>query len=160
VIHTISHRKAKKKLPKEIQKRVEEWKFTTGAAVLCLVAYSDGQDVRTFQLVHPSPLMLQSTHAFSSIESPPVVRHSFTTSCSDWKAGTYELFRDWAGKQFGVKELDTDDEAEVPVDMQKAKDIAFEKNDNGDFVLPPKIQFNRVKQKQRVIRGFIGALYR
>jgi hypothetical protein len=48
------------------------------------------------------------------------------------------LFRDWTGKQFGVKELDTDNEVDVSVDMQKAKDLAFQKNNDGDIMLPLK----------------------
>jgi hypothetical protein len=42
-------RNATTKLPTEIRKKVEEWKFSSGVQVLCLVAYSDGQDVQTFQ---------------------------------------------------------------------------------------------------------------
>jgi hypothetical protein len=42
-------RMAKKKLPKEVKKKVDEWKHTSGALVMCLVAYSDGQDVHAFQ---------------------------------------------------------------------------------------------------------------
>jgi hypothetical protein len=42
-------RKAKKKLPGEVKKKLEEWKFSSGALVLCLVAYSDGQQVNTFE---------------------------------------------------------------------------------------------------------------
>jgi hypothetical protein len=42
-------RNARSKLPKEIRKKVEEWKFSSGVQVLCLVAYSDGQDVQTLQ---------------------------------------------------------------------------------------------------------------
>jgi hypothetical protein len=42
-------RNARTKLPKEIRKKVEEWKFSSGVQVLCLVAYSDGQDVQTLQ---------------------------------------------------------------------------------------------------------------
>ena len=45
-------RMAKGKLPKEIQKKVDEWKFSSGALVMCLVAYSDGNDVQAFQYVH------------------------------------------------------------------------------------------------------------
>lgn len=48
---------AKKKLPKYIKKKIEEWKFRSGALVLCLVAYPDGQDVQTFQFVYISYLM-------------------------------------------------------------------------------------------------------
>jgi hypothetical protein len=44
-----SLRRAKKKLPGEVKKKVEEWKFSSGAVVMCLVAYSDGQDVHSFQ---------------------------------------------------------------------------------------------------------------
>ena len=44
-------RMAKKKLPAEVKKKVEEWKFSRGALVMCLVAYSDGHDVQTFQSV-------------------------------------------------------------------------------------------------------------
>jgi hypothetical protein len=39
---------AKKKLPTEVKKKVEEWKFSSGALVMCLVAYSDGNDIQTF----------------------------------------------------------------------------------------------------------------
>jgi hypothetical protein len=42
-------RSAKKRLPKELKKKVEEWKFSSGALVMCLVAYSDGQEVQAFQ---------------------------------------------------------------------------------------------------------------
>jgi len=42
-------RMAKKKLPTEVKKKVEDWKFSSGALVMCLVAYSDGHDVQTFQ---------------------------------------------------------------------------------------------------------------
>lgn len=49
LIYDDSLRTAKKKLPKEVKKRVEEWKFSSGALVMCLVAYSDGTDVQAFQ---------------------------------------------------------------------------------------------------------------
>ena len=42
-------RRAKTKLPGEIQKQLKEWKFASGALVMCLVAYSDGKDVQGFQ---------------------------------------------------------------------------------------------------------------
>jgi hypothetical protein len=42
----------KGKLPKHIQKKVEEWKFQSGALVMCLVAYSDGTDIHSFQFVN------------------------------------------------------------------------------------------------------------
>lgn len=43
------YRRAKKKLPKEIKDMVEKWKFSSGAAIICLVAYKDGDDVQSFQ---------------------------------------------------------------------------------------------------------------
>jgi len=48
---------AKTKLPKHIKKKIDEWKFRSGALVLCLVAYRNGQDVQTFQCVYISHLM-------------------------------------------------------------------------------------------------------
>jgi hypothetical protein len=45
----ISFRRARKKLPKDIKKEVEKWKKSSGALVTCLVSYSDGTDVNTFQ---------------------------------------------------------------------------------------------------------------
>jgi hypothetical protein len=47
----ISFRKAKTKLPKEIKMKVDEWKFGAGVLMMCLVAYSDGDDVHSFQYV-------------------------------------------------------------------------------------------------------------
>ena len=97
---------------------------------------------------------------FSSVESSPVVGNPFTSSCSDWRDGTYENFKDWAVRQFGIEDLESDDEAEVPVHMQKAKDIAFERNKKGDLILPHMSDFKTIRQKQRVVRGYIGAVYR
>lgn len=62
-------------------------------------------------------------------------------------------------KQFGVKEFDSDDNTEVAVNFQKAKDIEFEKNARGEYVLPPMVKYKTVRQKQRVVRGYIGAVY-
>ena len=87
-------------------------------------------------------------------------RNSFTNSCGDWRDGTYENFKEWSARQFQVKDLELDDEAEVPVDAQKAKDIEFERNKRGDYVLPPMGNFKTIKQRQRVVRGYIGAVYR
>lgn len=89
-----------------------------------------------------------------------MVGNSFTNSCKEWRDGTYENFKQWAVKQFDVQEPDSDDGAEVPVDMQKAKDIVFEKNGRGVLILPPKDDHNTTKQRQRVVRGYIGAVYR
>lgn len=72
----------------------------------------------------------------------------------------YENFKDWSVRQFGLKEMESGDEVEVPVHFQKAKDIVFEKNRRGEFVLPPMQNFRKIKEKQRVIRGYVGAVYR
>jgi hypothetical protein len=53
--------------------------------------------------------------------------------------------------------LETDDEAEVPIRKQKAKSLTFEKNESGEFILPEKAGV--VKDRQRMIRGYIGAVY-
>ena len=45
-------REAKGKLPKEMKKKVEEWKFEGRALVMCMVAYLDGKNVQSFQLVY------------------------------------------------------------------------------------------------------------
>ena len=50
-------RRAKTKLPKDIRKKVEEWKFSSGALVMCLVAYSNGENVDTFQSVFLSRII-------------------------------------------------------------------------------------------------------
>jgi hypothetical protein len=66
---------------------------------------------------------------------------------------------DWSLKQFGLKEPDSDDNGEVAVHLQKAKDLKFEINKRGHFILPPLDNFKTVRQKQRVVRGYIGAVY-
>ena len=43
---------AKTKLPKDIKKKIEEWKFASGALVMCLVAYHDGNHVQSMLLVN------------------------------------------------------------------------------------------------------------
>ena len=117
----------KKKLPNDIKKKVEEWKFDSGALVLCLVAYPEGR-----MFGHSSLYIFLSlsfiSHRLLSIQSTPIVRNSFTNSYNNWKEGTYENFKEWAVKQFRIKELESDDEAEVPVLNQKAKNISFQKN--------------------------------
>jgi hypothetical protein len=94
------------------------------------------------------------------METTPVVGNAFTTSCNNWKEGTYENFKDWALKQFDVRNSDSDDDGEIPVQMMKAKDIRFEQKETGEFILPPMSNYRTVKQKQRVVRGYIGAVYR
>jgi hypothetical protein len=59
-----------------------------------------------------------------------------------------------------MQELESGDEAEAGVDPQKAKDIVFEKNGRGHFILPPLDDQKTTKQRQKVIRGYIGAVYR
>ena len=88
-----------------------------------------------------------------------MVGNSFTHSCNDWSEGTFENFKEWSLRQFGVKDLDSDDEAEVPVQMMKSKSIVFEMGESGALVLPPMSNFKTIKQKQRVLRGYIGATY-
>ena len=44
-----SFRMVKKKLPKDIRKKIEEWKLSSGALVMCIVAYSDGHSVNGLQ---------------------------------------------------------------------------------------------------------------
>lgn len=146
-------------MPGAILKSVEDWKFSSGALVLCLVAYSDGRDVHSFQSVKFFGQCIVSD-SISSVESTPIAGNSFTKSCNEWRDGTYDNFKDWATRQFGVKPLVSDDEADIPVDFQKAKHIVFEKNKKGYFKLPPKTDFKKNKQRQRVIRGYIGAVYR
>ena len=99
------------------------------------------------------------SNLFPSVESPVVAGNSFTHSYPDWREGTYENFKDWAAKQFQLKEKDSDDEAEVPVHMQKAKNISFERNEKGFLILPPRMDFKTNHQRQRVIHGYIGAIY-
>ena len=55
--------------------------------------------------------------------------------------------------------MDSDDEAEVPANMQKAKDIEFKRNEKGVLRLPPNSDFKTIRAKQRVVRGYVGAVY-
>jgi hypothetical protein len=107
-----------------------------------------------------SLFLLPSSDTFFSMESPPVAGNSFTNAHKDWKEGMYENFKDWSVRQFGLQEKESGDEAEVPVNFKKAKDISFEKNRRGEFILPPIQNYGTIKQKQRVIRGYVGAVYR
>jgi hypothetical protein len=93
------------------------------------------------------------------VESPHNVGNPFTNTCKEWKEGTYKNYKDWAVKQLGLEELNSDDEAEVPVLMQKAKNIEFERDGSGELILPPMSEFKTIREKQRVIRGYIGAVY-
>ena len=89
-----------------------------------------------------------------------MVGNAFTQSFADWRTGTYEYFKDWASKQFNAEDQDSDDDDDVPVQYQKAKDIPFKKNKRGDIVVPPITDYRTVRQRQRVIRGYLGAVYR
>ena len=57
--------------------------------------------------------------------------------------------------------MESDDDTEVPVHFQKAKDIEFEKNKAGEFILPPLL-----KSSLALVRGrgwfskYIGVVYR
>lgn len=127
---------------------------------MCLVAYSDGQESLAFQFVHMFFVFSLFMTNFSSMETPPLVGKSFTNAHQDWKEGMYENFKEWSVKQFGHQPLESEDEAELPIQFQKAKDISFEKNRRGHFVLPPLRNYRTIKQKQRVIRAYVGAVYR
>ena len=58
-----------------------------------------------------------------------------------------------------MEEVDSEDNGDVPVDFQRAKDIEFKKNERGEFILPPISTYDTVRQKQRVVRAYIGAVY-
>ena len=99
----------------------------------------------------------QASYPTQSVESAPEVGSAFSHAYPDWKEGTYEMFKDWAAKQFG--DTTSDDEAEVPVQYQKAKDIVFKRNKRGDLILPPMSEYRKVRQQQRIIRAYAGAVY-
>lgn len=100
------------------------------------------------------------SYLIRSVESSPLVGNSFTKSCDDWIDGTYEKFQQWAERQFGHGELEGGDVADVPVLMQKAKDLEFDVNRRGGLVVPPIEDYNTIRARQRVVRGYIGAVYR
>lgn len=110
--------------------------------------------------VRPSfHLKKTSSHLIFSVESSPKSGKAFTQTQKDWRDGTYDNFKDWAVKQFGIEDADSDDEVQIPVHMQKAKHIEFARNEDGYLILPLKADFKTNKQKQRVIRGYVGAVY-
>jgi hypothetical protein len=44
--------------------------------------------------------------------------------------------------------------------MKRAKEIKFERNaKNGEFILPPITNFRTTRDRQRVVRGYVGAVY-
>lgn len=94
-----------------------------------------------------------------SMEGSLQIGNHFTNSCPDWQEGTYENFKEWALKQFGAKDFDSDYNTKVPVNFLKVKDIEFKKNKAGVLVLPPIHDFNTTRKRQRVVCGYIGAVY-
>jgi hypothetical protein len=105
-------------------------------------------------------VVMNVSHLIPSVESSPMVGNSFVSYHPDINECTYENFEDWARKQFVVEDSESDDEAEVPVHMQKAKDISFERNKQGVLVVPPMDDYDTVRKRQRVVRGYVGAVYR
>lgn len=93
------------------------------------------------------------------MESAPEVGNPFTHARPDWKEGTYEVFKDWAAKQFGDPRSEDEAEEEVPVEYQKAKNITFKRNETGGLILPPMSDYRKIRQKQRVVRAYAGAVY-
>ena len=75
-------------------------------------------------------------HLITSVESSPVVGNSFTNSYVGWRDGTFGKFEDWAVKQFGVKEPESDDEAEVPVDISRQRISVLNKTGVGKLYCP------------------------
>jgi len=114
---------------------------------------------KVFSESHRCPQHPASKSSFS-VETSPNVGNLFTNTCKEWREGTFENFKDWSVKQFGFEELESEDEKDVPADAQKAKDIVFARNKNGVLVFPEKTNFKLIRQKQRVVRGYIGAVYR
>jgi len=55
-------------------------------------------------------------------------------------------------KQFGFEKLESEDEAELPVNAQKAKDIKFKTNKKGHLILPPKSDFKLLKMRLHLPR--------
>ena len=92
------------------------------------------------------------------MESAPEVGNAFTHAYPDWREGTYEMFKGWAAKQFG--DSTADDEANVPVQYLKAKNISFKRNQSGDLILPPMSDYKKLCQKKRIIHAYVGAVYR
>jgi hypothetical protein len=84
--------------------------------------------------------------------------NSFTHSCDEWRDGTYENFKEWAVKKFGLKDLDLDEEADIPVHMQKAKDILFERNKKGIYKLPH-TRISKLSARGRELLGATSELF-
>jgi hypothetical protein len=75
---------------KDMKKHIEEWKFSSGALVMCLVAYPEGLNARSFQYVF---ILI----VFSSCFSPDSqcgeliygwkYLHKFLQGLEDWNLG-------------------------------------------------------------------------
>jgi hypothetical protein len=61
--------------------------------------------------------------------------NSFTHTYPNWRDRTYDKFKE-------------------------AKDIEFEENKAGEFILPPIEKFTSTRQRQRVLQGYSGTVYR
>ena len=92
-----------------------------------------------------------------SAESHAKVGKPFMSAHNDWQEGTYTCFCEWIPVQYGIELPDSEDEAGLPAQQQRAKDITFVKK-NGFRVLPNRAGFT-VKDMQRVVRAYIGTCY-
>ena len=52
--------------------------------------------------------------------------------------------------------MDSDDNAPVPVNFQKAKDIKFDKNSSGEFILPQSKILLRLVRGKGLFGGILG----
>jgi hypothetical protein len=136
---------------------MEVYKRSCGNVPCGIFRWTRRQHISVSQFIR---IYAHNSYLIRSVESSPMVGNAFTNSHNDWRTGTYEYFKDWAVTQFGLKDSESGDDSEVPLQYQKAKDIVFERNDDGELVLPPSDRLKTIRQKQRVIRGYIGAVYR
>ena len=81
-----------------------------------------------------------------NVKSAPKVRNLFTHACPEWKEGTYELFKDWAVKQFSDPRSEDEGEGDVPVEYKKMKDILFERNGSGGLIIPPMSEYVKSRE--------------
>ena len=42
---------------------------------------------------------------------------------------------------------------------EKAKNISSKRNESGGFILPPMSDYHKIRQKQRVVQAYVGAVY-
>ena len=67
----------------------------------------------------------------------------------------YENFKDWSVKKIGHQPLESGDEAEFPIQFQ----YLFIKEPLRVFHFAPLQNYRTIKQKQRVIWAYVGAVY-